>query len=142
MINELPSQPSALLRLALGDLEEAENSGDYRVDMHVWHCPDRDDVCVVCLGGAVMAFSLNVAQDNFITDPRDSQWDKDTAWRLMALDAFRLGTLQIALSNLDVDRDKRRHLPELVEMAKYEEDPAEFKRNIRDLTILLEEAGL
>lgn len=84
----LPSQPSALIRLALNDLRWVERIEGYHVDMGEWHKPGSrsNGSCAVCLAGAVIAISLGEdidalsMPDNFPPEIRDL---------LFAIDAFR-----------------------------------------------------
>lgn len=77
---KLPDKPSELLQLALNDLEAAEASGQYNIDMSYWHSPgpqgrpmrdfpghsgDNRDVyknslCTVCMAGSVLAMTLEL----------------------------------------------------------------------------------
>jgi hypothetical protein len=61
----LPDKTSELLEVALRDLEACEADPKYRVAMHTWHhYLTPEDVCLVCLAGAVMAKSLDVAYNH------------------------------------------------------------------------------
>lgn len=139
-MNTLPTLPSALLTLAIDDLELAENSPDYRVDMGIWHEPVSDQ-CNVCLAGAVMAFSLDVPRWDIIKSLQDFN-DPAILHALGALDQFRSGNIELALSGLKIPSSRRRALPLIIDIPDYGEKPAEFKRSIRDVITKLEEAGL
>lgn len=82
----LPDKPSELLEIALEDLEKCEKSPKYEIDMGVWHCPDVDEKCYVCLAGAVMA---PMCHDSLHMTP--SHFDPDTRNKLRAINSFRLG---------------------------------------------------
>lgn len=57
----LPTKPSALLRLALEDLEAVEADKKYKVAMGKWHEPNG--ACKVCLAGSVLAKTLQVPRN-------------------------------------------------------------------------------
>lgn len=93
--NVLPDKPSALIRLALDDLEKVEKDGRYRVDMTQWHGgwrPERDIPCRVCLAGAVMAKTLGTNLRASIV-PRDSH----DGYKLRSLNDFREGRIEDGL---------------------------------------------
>jgi hypothetical protein len=55
----LPKKPSALLRVALADMELCEDNPNFSIDMTSWFSPSViDDRCFVCMAGAVMAQTL------------------------------------------------------------------------------------
>ena len=61
--SRLPNTLHELLSLALTDLKKCVDDDNDRIDMSVWHELDyNDDVCDVCMAGAVMAKTLN--EDN------------------------------------------------------------------------------
>lgn len=137
----LPKKPSALIRLALADLAVIEKDKRYKVDMGVWHMPY--DKCLVCLAGSVMANSLNVPVDcGLCVDPYDDQsgLPADVFKKLVALDLFRLGDIEVGLSRLGLK------LPEFlaysVEMPDYDYDRRGFKRQMAKLASVFEAVGL
>lgn len=60
----LPKIPSKLLFIGLADLRKCEEDERYDINMTFWHNP-KEDVCVVCLAGAVMAQTLGVPIDEY-----------------------------------------------------------------------------
>lgn len=85
----LPDKKSELLQVALNDIKRAANTPGYRIDMHEWHYMDPDTgVCEVCLAGAVMAFSLNVAPTEAATPSSVSKNDLERD-KLRYLNALR-----------------------------------------------------
>ena len=61
MTSLLPDLPSAILRIALEDLEKVSKDSLYIVNPHEWHQPQPGiNPCHVCLAGAVMAKTLKV----------------------------------------------------------------------------------
>ena len=92
--SKLPDQPSALIRLALGDLQKCMADPVYKIDMRHWHMPaDDESNCSVCLAGAVLAQTFKMLPSTlihnlhyYLSDPNDSD-------KLAALDDFRTGDL-------------------------------------------------
>lgn len=90
-----PKKVSALIRLALGDLERAEGAPGYVVDMDQWHDSSwgEEEECAVCLAGSVMAFSLRAPKDeDLVPSNFDPVWNA----ALKALDALRKGDCRSA----------------------------------------------
>ncbi len=79
--------PSALIRVALEDLETCEQDPHYKIYMNDWHSTFGDQ-CDVCLAGAVMAQSLGAPRNCDLT-PVGFTAEVET--RLFALDSFRKG---------------------------------------------------
>lgn len=133
-------RPSALIRLALADLEQAEAADGYQIDMNNWHIwDDENDVCSVCLAGAVIAFSLDGKRghefwpDDFYKDGKPTR----TADYLRALDYFRVGALWEGLTSMEQEP-----IDQEIAVVPYEDDPAEFKRDMLEIVTRLEGAGL
>lgn len=146
-MKELPDVPSALLTLALDDLEKAEVDPRYVIDMNHWHQPalrgSRDMLCAVCLAGSVIAFSLGVPPYH---PSRPGNFDADTCRKLIALDEFRAGSYSAALQMLHV-RDAEyllsaRLRAEFWPTDAYHNAPAAFKARLRALAERLEGMGL
>ena len=87
-------KPSELIRVALEDLVLcAENDAEYEINMGTWHEPygtGNTTVCLVCLSGAVMAQSLDVATNREV-DP--NSFDRQTQSQLLMLNHLRMGNL-------------------------------------------------
>ncbi len=86
MTKQLPEKFSDTIDLALDDLEKIEQDERYRVDMGLWHTVDHDEKCHVCLGGAVMARTLEVDIDNCVIP---EELGNAVARKLNALDELR-----------------------------------------------------
>jgi hypothetical protein len=140
-MKSLPRTPSALIELALADLEKAENSDRYVVDMTTWHDGDRYG-CAVCLAGSVMAFSLGFDSD-LPAEPADIGGDDMRA--LYALDCLRTGQIDDGLDYLDIEIPEQRK-DELGRWRRnvthYEDYPDKFKADMRELAADLKELGL
>lgn len=96
---------SEVVRIGLEDLEKAEASPRYRVDMRVWHRPtqvgDREEVahCVVCWAGTLIAGTLGGADDE---DLAPSDFERPIQLRLEALDMLRRGEFRAAVEKVEV----------------------------------------
>ena len=139
----LPKKPSVLLRLALKDLEVCRNSPDYTISMGHWYYKDADDLCSVCLAGAVMSQTLGL-------DPGESQScgpytsdlsiSDNTRNRLLALNSFRCGNLLGGLNRLGCKPPK--DLPETVRITQYEISPEKFLEDMYKLVETFERFGI
>lgn len=134
---QLPDLPSALLRVALADLEAVEAQPDrYRVEMGTWHEPDKEaQVCLVCMAGAVMAKTLGISDKEDLVPAETEDENK-----LNAINEFRIGLISHGLSLLDFHKPLgmaySRHA------SKYHEEPKAFKQYIRNLIAEFEAAGI
>lgn len=137
-MTRLPDLPSQLIRLALKDLDATLKDPRYIVDMEIWHVPSHNDICHVCLAGAVMAKSLNQPPD-YATNP--SIFDLDTGQKLHALDFFRTGSVLTALELLDIIKPDGLESYATVP-AYFDDDPQPFIDAMNGLANLLEEHGL
>lgn len=91
--SQLPDKLSGLIELALSDLEKAERSPDYSVDMsRFWHAPSGG-ACAVCLAGSVMAFSLQGDKEQWLYP---SSYPRLTREKLLALNFLRKGMVRQA----------------------------------------------
>lgn len=131
---KLPDKPSALIRVALRDLEACEKDPRYEIEMDYWH--QANGVCKVCLAGSVMAKSLGAPPDKSL-----GSYDFDEDGKLVALDYFRLGWIKDGLYQMtggpvptSLRKDRR--------IASYSDDPADFKRDMNALADELEAQGL
>lgn len=139
MTTSLPDKPSELILLALEDLEKTEKDGRYRIDMRVYHAlMDPGMVCSVCLAGAVIAQRLAPDCDDLILTPLDFGGVNER--KLEALNEFRMGSVEDGLLSMccadtDVEFHDRFIVP-------YEDDPAAFKSDMRELARELSDRGL
>ncbi len=141
----LPDTPSELLTVALDDLKKVERSTRYIVDMEFWHLPTKyaigkygyNNKCVVCLAGAALAKTLKNDPGMWI-DPGNPDTvspvqigdNPSDAQKVYALDLFREGEVRQAMERLGYsefdDLNTRSITP-------YDENPAQFKRDLRKL---------
>lgn len=157
----LPNKLSALIKLALHDLEIVESKPHlYRIDFGQWHTPNKDDLdapCGVCFAGAVLATSLHWPRWRFYTMNSLKAPDSVES-KFKALDAVRDGAVcesmdfiaeargeefkeDLALSDdqlATIDRLSDVYTGEL----NYSEDADHFKRSLRHIAHDLEEVGL
>jgi hypothetical protein len=88
-VDPLPNTLSGLIFVGLKDLEKAERSPRYKVDMGKWHEPsDTGKFCSVCFAGAVMAGTLGASP--LANMEKDAFWD-GIEDKLEALDDLRTG---------------------------------------------------
>lgn len=118
---DLPNKPSALLSMAMKDLERVERDGRYVIDMQKWHMPRADgSLCSICMAGAVLTKHM---------DPKDicanpeGIFDLPTTMKLMAIDFMRCGSVRDACHMLghDVVIIANRQVPQ------YDDNPEEFR---------------
>lgn len=135
MNSPLPDKLSDLILVALDDLEKVENDERYTVNMDWWH--RSGDTCLVCLAGSVMAKSLDVSPD-CTRFPND--FDDKTEAKLDALNWARVGDVSYALYHLDVPSSDYTSLDR--EVADYQDDPEQFKADMREIAAALKEQDL
>lgn len=87
--NKLPDTLSALIRVAVKDMDLVKADPHYVLDMNAWHEP-AVDVCHVCMAGSVIAKTLNGLIQESIS-PRDFM--SATTRKLICLNAIRRGGL-------------------------------------------------
>lgn len=63
-MKNLPEKLSDLIPLAKEDAIKAFDSPLYRLNMSIWHSM-HDELCEVCLAGAVLAFSLGADSEKY-----------------------------------------------------------------------------
>jgi len=162
-MNELPEKPSALIRLALSDLEKASISPEYSIDMGRWHSRqsaygEKLEFCRVCLAGSVMAMTLKVPHDAEIEiDSKPFEIDAgvpvfdnlkdipiETQRKLYAINDFRTGNVFGAMEFLypDMEKDDLDKLAELDRhITDYSSGPEIFCEEMRELANDLEARG-
>lgn len=130
---KLPDKPSALIRVALADLEKCEKDPRYEIEMDHWH--QANGVCKVCLAGSVMAKSLG-AEPSKGFGPSDFDQDQ----KLRALDCFRTGWIKDALflMGFQVPYSFQHDRP----VTPYAFSPDRFKATLSAISDELEAQGL
>lgn len=97
-MKKLPKKPSALLKLALTDVEAVEAMGNVEFDMSEWIVPaDDTGTCQVCIAGAVM---LNSLKASYVEDV--CSFNSVVPQEFWAIDNFRQGRLMNALEELEI----------------------------------------
>ena len=94
--SKLPDKLSDYIELAVEDAKKCEADNRYDLYMNRWHDPgyhNPDDKCLVCLGGSVMAQTLEAPIDE---DVRPGHYERAIRNKLYALDCVRLGNLHSA----------------------------------------------
>ncbi len=139
-MKKLSNKPSVLINQALADLKKIEKNRNYVIDMQVWHAPKtKKEKCQVCLAGAVMSCRLDVrpSQHKHLMDYEDTE----LAPKLRALDDFRKGKIDTALSELG--HDVPLGMPSWVIAPDYDyEGPEDFKKYLANLAKELKSHGL
>ena len=132
----LPNKLSALIFLAIEDLERAERSPDHVIQMSTWCRKDIIGKCHVCLAGSVMAFSLggpfNIGYDAPL-------WDTPDGKKMFDLNSVRSGDVEDAFDYLTDCQHEIVWLEE--DIVEYHTDPTLFKTQLRDLAGRLDTAG-
>lgn len=147
MTNNLPDKMSDLIELALMDLEAVENNPQYSVNMGFWHEPRFDTgmgvFCAVCFAGAVMA---NTLKADVNMDAFPGRFDKETETKLLSLDDLRRGEVWNAVD----DWKTRGLLPrdtvlpseiQYFDIARYSDNPVDFKQDMANMALALREHG-
>ncbi len=139
----LPAKPSALIRVAMDDLNRVERLKTYYVDMETWHQNDENpenaghDTCHVCFAGAVMAQTLGAKPDEYV-DP--GMFNDKTHHKLLALDIFRCGEVGMAFEEMDLDPKRGEEFDR--EIPHYRHNRRGFKLAMRKLIRDLAKAKL
>ena len=91
-----------LLDLALDDLVVInDKKNKYELSMNIWHSPEDNGKCSVCLAGAVMANRLKADRKKY---KKPENFDYEEHDRLLAIDALRQGEIGYAMELLDIDK--------------------------------------
>lgn len=130
--------PSRIIEMALEDLEAVERTPGYVIDMDVWHDPTSDGRCAVCFAGAVIAHRIGTPKDVLFEcmDCSDALQD-----RFFALNAFRSGNIRYGLELMRIE-DAPATVPQRMQVVEYEDNPTQFKSDMRALAETLRSAGL
>lgn len=149
-MSQLPDTLSALILVALADLEAVEKSDTYVVNMGQWHSPSLNAgpkgqlQCRVCFAGAVMAQTLGEHPGSYVSIGAFG----DDIGKLTALDTLRYGDLEAALYEFYCHgHEKNARLEEKATLiiaailetgyypspAIYSGDPERFKTDMREL---------
>jgi hypothetical protein len=138
----LPKKPSALIRLAIKDLEACELDHDYEIQMSEWYRPQYHGPTLVCLSGAIMVKTLKEKSTrrllpNWVSDIKDKDIQK-----LYALNEFRTGCLEMGLDTLGYSREIKEKFKCWVSVTPYCSSPDIFKIDMLDMARQFEKAGL
>lgn len=155
----LRAPPSGKIRYAIDDLEAAERSRLYEVDMDTWHAPAGDDNrCYVCFAGAVLANRHAIQPHQTYVGPfvadGPNEYSIDERWddQFNALDEFRTGyveaflTMEGTLGDAQIAAFAKAHSPAdphgcFPGHVDYEDSPARFKAWARGVADELAAAG-
>ena len=135
-MKKLPNKPSELIHLALEDLEKAERSPKYKINMDDWHSPISSTRCEVCLAGAVMAGTMECDIGEFMGP---SEFGQSRA-KLSSLEYFRLGEVATALIKLGIKKPPQ--IQDNYKIISYQASHKKFKEDMMCLAFCLHGAGL
>lgn len=159
-MTQLPKKDSALIRLAVHDLELVEKDDKYVVEMGQWHqptfidnadCFDEHDVefCEVCFAGAVMAKTLKynleyqVFPDEVGDGPNDDRFAFLDRIRNYYFEANDLGFPDdMYIDDIRKSASSIKDFVDSMNKVKYDKDPDLFKKNMLAIADKLEEEGL
>ena len=131
----LPTKISALLSLALDDLQKARKHPDYEINMGYWRKMDfYQGRCLVCLSGALLSFTLK--NKNYCVSPSD--FDDETRNRLLALDQLRRGNIYLGLNKMGIPCKEGRYW----KIPDYQDNPPLFFRRMRRMARKLAAEGI
>lgn len=142
-MKKLPNKPSTLIRLAIADLEKIEKNSDYSIDMYDWHVSSdqtHNGLCAVCLAGSVIACSLGKPSFKTVFP---SHFPKKISRKLFALNEFREGYIKDGLRDFGISESKISCLRnKQVDVIDYQDNPKQFKKQMRYIAYNLKRAGL
>jgi hypothetical protein len=156
-MTELPDTLSGLLELALNDLRKCESDPRFKINMWRYYMIDTSEdveqVCHVCLAGAVMAGTLGYTIADLQSDPLNDPSVKcllpeNTPFesKLMALDFLRRGHVGYAIAAMKHGAIKYVHNLTTVShdrsVTPYEDDKCQWHEDMALLLKHLKEVGL
>ena len=129
ILDTLPNKPSELLTLALADLAKVERSKRYEVNMGAWHLPINKNLCQVCLGGSVLAKSLDYPFNKRLMSNLIST---SIRYKLFALNALRVGLVGEALEVLGYPEDICNSVRNVIDIS-YSDDKKAWRKAMRGI---------
>jgi len=134
---ELSDIPSELLTQALEDLKLCEQNPKVKINMRYWF-KRKDNICNVCLAGAVMYNNIDLNRLYLYLWPDDFGKSKN---KLRSLYWFGVGYIGKGLEILN-KYPKYDKISDLVEIKSYHEDKEQFYKDMYRLVNDLKEIGL
>lgn len=133
---KLPNKPSALIRLAINDLNAIEKQKDkYSINMTEWHSPNyMEDTCAVCLAGSVMANTLKLDSNEHLD--ADEVEDISIQNKLYAINSFRIGQIKEGVEQLNLKMPL--YLNNEVPIVSYASNKSTFKKQLLKMADVLE----
>ena len=103
-MKDLPKKLSELLRVGLDDLAWAESKPDqFKIFMpYLVNRGAPNELCSVCMAGAVMVHSLDVALPELGQVSPNELGSKQVEWTLSAINSLRQGDVKDAAIYLDI----------------------------------------
>lgn len=137
---KLPTKPSALITLALKDLELCEKSKSYKINMGLWFRRLGKVTCSVCLAGAVMAKTLKIKKPTICQESSPGNCrDRVHINSLLSLNYFRTGYCSGAFTYLNLSEQEGVVFNRPI--TSYHDDSELFKEQIKELATDLKKAG-
>jgi hypothetical protein len=142
---ELPKKPSALIRLAVEDIEKCEADPNFKIEMSAWVSMALSGRCEVCAAGAILVQNAKHGLNAMVADmvawadgPLPSYVEFPTF--MYAVDAFRCGHIIDGLRALDIEPP--RGIKEIMNVVPYSLHNGLFKADMRAMATYLEGFGL
>lgn len=140
---ELPKKPSALIRLAVEDIEKCEADPRFRIKMTTWLDEPVPGLCEVCAAGAILVQHATVDLETLLNDfdkALSDAWPWTPPAFMHAVDAFRCGCIIDGLRTLDIKPP--RGIKDRTNVIPYNLHNGLFKADMRRLATYLEGFGL
>lgn len=137
---QLPTLPSAVLKIALDDMELVEKDKRYRIHMGTWHSGRAwGDKCAVCFAGGVMAKTFDCDITATCFPAGFGVWNSQI---FLALDYIKSGNVLEFLTLLRVPLSTIKCYCNINDLPTYETNPTLFKKKLREFQSVLESEGL
>jgi len=144
---KLPLLPSALIRVALNDIQEVQRLKKiYKINMGEWHNGRSNELCELCFAGAVMARTLKASPGQ---DIMPKEFGIMNGNKLCSLDDFRKGKIKAGMKHwplyLKVKSNKffeNGTLPEKIPVCAYIGTAKLFRKDMFKVARALEKVGL
>lgn len=146
MKSKLHYKLSVCLEKALADFEKVEkDKKHYVVNMGEWHNPSSyitgtKGKCAVCLSGSVIAKTFKKPVNRYLVGSVTEGFSRHDCERLTALNCLRQGLLDEACT--EVYGEETLIQVDDIEVATYEENPEQFKKDMKKIVKTLKAAGV
>lgn len=135
-MNTLPDKPSELIRVAIKDLQACRLDSKYIIRMdNTWHDGEFEDVCSICLAGAVMAKTFGLSPYSNLSPSYFRISGEDN--KLYSLDAFRGGDVKGGMLRLNIPYNSKMDRT----ITDYSKNPDQFIEDMLKMSDDLEKEG-